>query len=108
MLLKVQHLWFELTEKIFFWAYKDELNEGELGWLWDSILTIENILPQQTKFSGHLLERSFFILLSGFSWLFIPAGTLLEALASDPLFLLSTMAKQINKVEWYGVTKNYV
>ena len=42
---------FELTENIFFCEQTDELNEGELGSLSEGIVTVENILPQQTKFA---------------------------------------------------------
>ena len=43
-------MWFQFTENSLFCAKKDELNEGELCWLLEGIVTVENILPQQTKF----------------------------------------------------------
>ena len=42
---------FELTENLFFCEQTDELNKGELGSLSEVIVTVENILPQQTKFA---------------------------------------------------------
>ena len=44
-------MWFELTENSYFCSKTDELNEGELGWLSEAILTVQNLLTQQTKFA---------------------------------------------------------
>ena len=36
-------MWFQLTENIFF-TYTDELNEGELGWSSEGILTVKKCI----------------------------------------------------------------
>ena len=49
-------MWFELTEKGYFFVSRHELNGGELGWLSEGILTVKNILSQQTQFAKRNID----------------------------------------------------